>query len=120
MNEQELGRDIKRTLDAGLTQLDRDVATRLAAARQTALSRTPSPGGGIAALALPRQHPWLMALLLGAGLLLAAWLGLQPRPEEDNGEMDILLLTDDIPPQAFADWRLVHREDVGPLCFANY
>ena len=47
---------------------------------------------------------------------MAAWLGTRPQPQPEGNNVDILLLTGDIPPQAYADWRLVHSEDVGTQC----
>lgn len=122
MNEQEFAGEIRRSLDTGLDQMDRAVAARLHAARRSALNRTAPAGGGANVLALARRHASLLVLGTGMAILAALWFGLLAPvapPAVDTGPLDIMLLTDDIPPQAYADWRLVRSEDVGPQCVAE-
>lgn len=119
MNEQALVDDIRQALDEDLGRMDQGTLARLQAARRTALdpARRATPSGSVIALA--RRHPWFVTLVLLCGLLAGVWFGLRPKPALDNTELDIMLLTDAIPPQAFADWRLVRREDVGQQCIAE-
>ncbi|MEW5786495.1 MAG: DUF3619 family protein [Pseudomonadota bacterium] len=120
MNEEQLGRNIRQALDAGLDDLGGDVAARLAVARLTALEHRGPVGRPTPVLTLARQHPWPGALALLAILAAFLWITRPADTPAEDGSVDILLLTGDIPPQAYADWRLVHQEDVGPVCFATF
>lgn len=118
MNEDQFVRDIKQSLDEGLVQIDADIRARLYTARRRATADSISANGRFGMLTLARQHPWFIAALLASGLLLAVWSGLHSNstPSSEDAQVDIMLLTGNIPPQAYADWRLVHREDVGEQC----
>lgn len=117
MNESPFIRDIKHSLDHGLDQVDPATRSKLYDARRQAVNQAISANGQAGVLALARHHPWRVALLLAAPLLLALWWGTRPPPPQaGDAEVDIQLLTGSIPPQAYADWRLVNREDVGEQC----
>lgn len=115
MNDQEFVHDIKLALDQGIADLPGETRSRLYSARRLAMNANPVGHAGPGVLVMARRHIWL-PLLLTAALLLALWQGMRPDAPVDNGDLDILMLTDDIPPQAFVDWRLVRREHVGALC----
>ncbi len=120
MNEQDLVEDIRQALDDGLDRMDQATRARLLEARRGAMNPARPAGAPGMVLALARRHSRAAILLVLIGALLAgAWFGLRAPPAPDNAELDILLLTDDIPPPAFADWSLVRREDVGPQCVAE-
>jgi hypothetical protein len=116
VNEHDLADEIRQVLDDGLDRMDGETRARLHAARRQVLNSAFTPDGRGGALALARQHHRIVLALLAGALFLTAWFMLRPEPLADGGDLDILLLTDDIPPQIYADWRLVRREDVGPLC----
>ncbi len=119
MNERDLVNEVRQALDDSLDQVDQSTRSRLLAARRAALHPAGVKAGEVGILILARHHPWIVMLLLACGLLMVAWFGLRVPPAASVGEeVDIMLLTDDIPPQAYADWRLVHREDMGPQCRA--
>ena len=55
---------------------------------------------------------------------MVAWLALrQPVPSKpvtpDTSALDIQLLTGELPPQVFADWSLVTRENVEAVCLTD-
>ncbi len=118
MNERDLVDGIRQALDDGLDQMDQATRSRLYTARREALHPASQIGTAGTILALARHHPWTTMLLLACGLLVAAWFGLRPQPAMEGEALDIMLLTGDIPPQAYADWSLVHHEDVGSQCLA--
>lgn len=110
MNENNLGRRVKVSLDGALEGLDRQCLERLAQARHEALAVYTSPlqrrvgvlAGGVGRISSERPHArqWvsLMALLVG---LLGAYLWLDHDPVDD--EVDAILLADDLPLQAYVD-----------------
>jgi hypothetical protein len=111
-----LARHVRAALDESVARLDTRTRERLFEARQQAMRALPARHAGGSVLALSREHPWLTWSLAGA-LLMAAAIALQQwRAGPGDAELDILMLTDDIPPQAFVDWELVRREHVGALC----
>ena len=118
MNERDLVENIKSALDDSLERMDEATRTRLYFARREVLnpSRHALQGNGV--LVLASQHPWSLMFVLALGVAMAAWFGMRAPPAE-SGEVDILLLTGDIPPQAYADWRLVRHGDVGPQCLTE-
>jgi len=110
-------------LDAGTRRLDDATLSRLYASRRQAVSALQArhAGGGVLALG---RHPALLGLGLAALLLTGAWLALrqpalQPSPVPDTSELDIQLLTGELPPQVFADWSLVTRENVEAVCLTD-
>lgn len=124
VTEDNVVRGVVNTLNDGTRRLDPADASRLYDFRREAVRRVSAQhvGGGV--LAWTQDHRWAPALMLGA-LVIAAWFGLRgglvgapaPAPVPDNA-IDVLLLTDAVPPQAFADWSLVTRENVtGAVCF---
>lgn len=116
MNEAPFVRDIRASLDRGLDQIDPATRSTLYEARRRAVDHAVSNDHRGGALTLARHHPWRVALLLAGAAVLAAWWAGRPAPPSEDAEVDILLLTGNIPPQAYADWRLVSREDVGAQC----
>jgi hypothetical protein len=110
MNENNLGRRAKVSLDGALEKLDRQQLERLAQARHAALDVYVSPlrhragvlAGGMGRVSYERPHArqWvsLMALLLG---LFGAYCWLDHDVVDD--EVDAVLLADDLPLQAYVD-----------------
>ncbi len=118
MNQEEFAQDLIRALDEGARELDAATITQLRAFRRAAASGTDARHAGRGALAWAQYRPWL-PVTLAAGLLLLGWLTYQRPQTPDNGDVDILLLTEGIPPQAFADWSLVKRDYLGQQCLAT-
>lgn len=116
MSERNLVETVRNALDDSLEQMDEATRARLYAARRGALSASRAAPSGADILVLARHHARAVALILVVGLALAVWFGTRTQPQPESNNVDILLLTGDIPPQAYADWRLVRREDVGPQC----
>lgn len=101
MNEQDFIRDITRTLDTGVRDLDASTTARLASARRHALSDGHThAGSGI--LVQAHRHP-LLGVAMAIALAVAGWLLLNLQQPADTGEADILLLTDELPPNAYAE-----------------
>lgn len=115
MNEQQFGIRIRRILSEG-TQVDARIAERLRAAREQALERRKlervpaeswalSPGGvvgsfgGFGGFSLRLVLPTLM-LVVG---LAAIYSWQQDQRANDVEELDALLLTDDLPIDAYLD-----------------
>lgn len=120
VTEDNVVRGVVNTLNDGTQRLDPGVASRLYDLRREAVRRVSAQhvGGGV--LAWTQDHRWAPALMLGA-LVIAALFGLSHTPAPSSvpdNAIDVLLLTDAVPPQAFADWSLVTRENVtGTVCF---
>jgi hypothetical protein len=117
---QALTQQITEALDQGTRQLDAETLSHLYASRRQALAAVHAQHAGRGILALKR-HPLLLTLSLGAILLLAAWFAqyrhaVQHPPAADTSELDIQLLTGEVPPQVFADWGLVTQENVEAIC----
>lgn len=107
-------------LDAAAQDLPHDISERLRVARQQALGRyrdvqvretaTISVGGGVAALGGGEDERGLWSglvsliplLALIAGLVLIQMVGTEQIAEE-LAELDAAILTDDLPPDAYAD-----------------
>lgn len=110
-------------LDAGTRRLDEATLSRLYASRRQAVSALQVRHAGGGALVF-RQHPALWLMGLAAMLLTGAWLAFRqpaapPPPVPDTSELDIQLLTGELPPQVFADWSLVTRESVEAVCLTD-
>jgi hypothetical protein len=130
MSEQELdnagttAERVIKTLDHGTRHLDAKTLSRLYDSRRQALAAVHAQHAGQGLMAL-RQHPALVGLGLAALLLVAAWLTLKQPPQvkspviPDNSELDIQLLTGELPPQVFADWSLVTQENVEAVCLTD-
>jgi hypothetical protein len=107
MNEMRFGDRIRHILNQG-TSVRPEVAARLKAAREQALARhRPEPAlawagnvpGGWAGMALRVLVP--LALLVGGGAALYSWQQNQRAVELE--EIDALLLTDELPIDAYVD-----------------
>lgn len=115
-------RGVVDTLNEGARTLDPAVTSRLYDIRREAVRRVSAQhvGGGV--LAWSRDHIWAPVLLL-ALISLGAWHGLRtsqsPLPAETSN-VDILLLTGTVPPQAFADWSLVSRDNAEAVCLTAH
>lgn len=112
-----------KALDQGTSHLDTATLSRLYDSRRQAVSALHAHHTGQGLLAL-RQHPALWGLGLVSVLLVGAWLTMQqPQPQapaiSENSELDIQLLTGELPPQVFADWSLVTRENVEAVCLTD-
>lgn len=118
MNQEKFAQDLIRALDEGARELDAATVTQLRVFRRATVSGTDTRHAGHGALARAQHRPWL-PVALAAGLLLLGWLAYQRPQAPDNGDVDILLLTEGIPPQAFADWSLVKRDYLGQQCLAT-
>lgn len=117
--QDQFGRQIAARLAAGSAELPHDVTERLRAARFQALSRRKpaalqaaaiSSRGGQATLGLGDEDPSLWRWIASAVPLLALALGLiaihvvqNERRAVEVAEVDAALLTDDLPPSAYAD-----------------
>ncbi|MDE2365463.1 MAG: DUF3619 family protein [Betaproteobacteria bacterium] len=109
MNESEIGRKAAQLLDLGLDDMKQSTLNRLQSARRASLENyhvaevAVSVGQGAAA----RGHDWhhgTRKLLSAIALLFAIagviyWPALQPGDE--NEEIDIMLLVDDLPINAY-------------------
>lgn len=109
MNENNLGRRAKASLDFALESLDRQCLDRLVQARHAALASYSAPlrreasvlvGGGRMYGERSHTRHWLslMALLLG---LAGAYYWLDHDSADDD--VDAILLADDLPLQAYVD-----------------
>lgn len=119
MNEQELGREVARLLDCGLDDLDQGTLERLKAARMKALENVPQtipaivPGsvsaGSAPALNAGGDDGWNYSTrrLLSLVFLLLALVGVfywqTTRFDTDEDEVDMMLLVDDLPVDAYLD-----------------
>ena len=113
MNEPELGREIARLLDRGLDDIEQSTLQRLQTARRASLENYQmtetivTTGSGTSARSGHDRHFNARKLLSLAALLLALavaayWQNpLQQRDE--TADLDIMLLTDDLPVNAYLD-----------------
>jgi hypothetical protein len=101
VNQSGFIRSLARALDQGTRELDAATTARLAAMRREAV-RGGGRHTGQGALVHAHRHPWL-SIAMAAGLLLAGWFVLHLQQPSDNAETDILLLTDELPPNAYAE-----------------
>ena len=111
MNESEIGKKTAQLLDLGLDDMKQSTLNRLQSARRASLENyhmaevAVSVGQGATA----RGHDWHLGtrkLLSAIALLFAIagviyWPALQPGDE--NEEIDIMLLVDDLPINAYLD-----------------
>jgi hypothetical protein len=98
----DVGKRIAEILDQGCRSLDTTTVAQLASMRRLALSNRKHSQVGQGLLAWTHDHPW-RTMLLAATLLVAAWTGYSWQQPSDNSDVDILLLTDELPPQAYAE-----------------
>jgi len=117
LQQDRFGRRVAARLDAGTTELPRDITERLRAARVQAVAlRKPSlqtavaVSGGQAALGLGDEGlGWLgriasaLPLLVLAAGLITIHVVQNERRASEVAEVDAALLTDDLPPSAYAD-----------------
>lgn len=111
------GRQLAARLDASAAALPHDLSERLRVARLQAMDKyrlmqretaQVSLGGGVAALGGDEQGWWprlvsvIPLLALIAGLVAIQVLGTD-QIAEDLAEIDAAILTDDLPPDAYAD-----------------
>ncbi|WP_332815564.1 DUF3619 family protein [Ramlibacter sp.] len=118
--QDQFGRRVAARLDAAAAELPRDISERLRAAREQAVSRRKTPamqparpatpaGNSQAALRGPdRFSPWQrIALALPIVTLVAGLVTIHVVQDErratEVAEVDADLLTDDLPPAAYAD-----------------
>lgn len=116
----QLGRKIATRLSAGNAELDHDILERLRVARQQAIARRKvtdpvlaggvAVSGGTAALHFNESGPGLWSRLAAALPLLALVAGLlaiyvtqADNRADEVAEIDAALLTDALPPAAYAD-----------------
>lgn len=119
---QALAARVRDVLDTGTRQLAPDTLSRLYASRRQAVASLQSHQAQGEVLAL-RRHPLLWGLG-GLLLLVSIWAFLQnplptPFSRADTSDLDIQLLTGELPPQVFADWSLVTRENTEALCLTD-
>ena len=115
-----LGRKIATRLSAGNAELDHDILERLRVARQQAVARRKvaepvlaggvAASGGTAALHFHDSGPGLWSRLAAAlpllalvGGLLTIYVTQADNRADEVAEIDAALLTDDLPPAAYAD-----------------
>jgi hypothetical protein len=119
-----VARRVIGALDRGTRHLDAGTLSRLYDSRRRALSTLHAHHAGQGLLVL-RRHP---ALFVGLGLIslfvVGLWFGLGRfvpwgGSVSDTSRLDIQLLTGELPPQVFADWSLVTRENVDAVCLTD-
>ena len=101
--EDDFAHRLTARLDSGVTQMDASTLRHLASIRRQAISASHtrlSPGHGV--LALLHRHGFASALLAVA-ILFSGWWFLHNAKPAYSPETDILLLTGDLPPNAYAD-----------------
>lgn len=102
--EEAYARRLVQHLRAGRSDIDPQIAAALAAARQRALSAAHCPRSTslrVKAWTLTYAAAAVLLLLVGVTLV---WLSPQPRPRGGEPvDTDILLLTGELPPNAYLD-----------------
>jgi hypothetical protein len=93
---------ITAALDRGAAELDASTLQRLASLRRHAVAGQHTSGHGHHVLAVMHRHSLATGLLALALLLVGLWM-MQNNPPAYSAETDILLLTGDLPPNAYAD-----------------
>lgn len=99
----ELAQRITAALDQGTRGLDAATSARLSAIRRQAVAAghgQHSLGQGV--IAWTHDHPWRVLILVVCAAAIG-WFGFQRQHADSSGEVDIQLLTDDLPPQAYAE-----------------
>ncbi len=89
-------------LDDGVKEMDAVMLQRLAVMRRHAVSGFRAPVQGHGVLVILQRHGFISALLVLA-LLFSGWWYAQNSQPAYSAETDILLLTGDLPPNAYAD-----------------
>lgn len=111
MNQRLTFRELKNLLDRSAASLDRSTADRLARARATALQHQRASGSGwLSRNGLLHGYAWhehraayRIALLVFAALLVGALGYWQHLPEHEHGDIDIAILTDEMPVDVYVD-----------------
>ena len=120
LQQDQFGRRIAARLDAGSAELPRDVSERLRAARVRAVAQRKlsslqtasslSASGGQASMSFDDERMGLGGRIASALPLIALVAGLiaihvvqNERRASEVAEVDAALLTDDLPPSAYAD-----------------
>jgi hypothetical protein len=102
-HQDEFARRVTAALDQGLGGMDASTHHRLAFIRRQAIKdQTASRYQGSAVLVWAHRHARMAAVLL-LTLIIASWWFLQPSSPPYSAEIDILLLTGELPPAAYAD-----------------
>jgi hypothetical protein len=105
--EAEYAARLLRILHTGLGGLDQDVAAALAAARRSALERGHGGRAGrhtsLAAVYDFKYGLAAAALLIVMASTMVMWWSSQRSIMQETGQLDIHLLTGDLPPGAFID-----------------
>lgn len=95
-------RRLTTALSKGAKEIDASTSHRLALMRRHALARNKVDHMGGSVLTWVHRHSWIGAFLVLA-LLFSSWWFTQQAPRAYSPETDILLLTGDLPPNAYAD-----------------
>ena len=98
----DLAYHLTASLNQGIQELDAATARQLAQFRRQALSARASPAHAGGVLVLLHRFSFLAPLLVLIMLFSGWWLMHSQQPPY-SAEMDILLLTGDLPPNAYAD-----------------
>jgi hypothetical protein len=94
---------LTQVLDDGIKDMDAATLQRLAMIRRQALTDRNRAVHGHHVLSLIQRHAGFSALMIAVTLMLAGlWLVQNAQPTH-SAETDILLLTGDLPPNAYAD-----------------
>lgn len=102
---------VRKILDHATDHLDKTTVARLHSARNRALAHQDARSAwldrhGSLALAADSRHGipfWALSILLAAGLLLGTATYWQHATEHDHSDIDIAILTDDLPVDAYID-----------------
>ncbi len=110
MNEKEFASKLKPWLDRSVDAIGEMQATRLKSARLRALDAWREPVRVLGLLTVPAgtaqtiQYTFVQRALLALPIVaLIATLGVKSVQENDVGELDAQLLTQELPPDAFLD-----------------
>jgi hypothetical protein len=100
--EDEFAHRLITVLDAGVRDMDDETLRRLGALRRQAVASQHSFSHGHHILSLLQRHS-LASILLALFILISGYWFVQTRQPAYSPETDILLLTGDLPPNAYAD-----------------
>jgi len=98
----DFARRLTASLNQGLMEIDALTSQRLASMRGQTLAGDNMIPADHSVLAWASRPAWI-AGFLALALLLAGWWFMQPAPSPYSAETDILLLTGELPPAAYAD-----------------
>lgn len=100
--QDEFAHRLTASLDQGLRLIDPSTELSLASYRRRALAEHHTSHSSHTVLAWAHKHA-RMGAILALALIIASWWSLQPVAPPYSAETDILLLTGEIPPNAYAD-----------------